>query len=77
MLQGWKVECHWHFMAGSYNHDAETSYTCVDSHLDTLHGGSTSKDGKLFYMLEAACVSLRCPSYVARIELVCAVCSKQ
>lgn len=64
-------------MAGYHNHDAGTTYTCIDSHPDTLHGGATSKDGKLFYMVEAACGSLKCPPYIAGRELVCAVCSKQ
>lgn len=64
-------------MAGYYNHDAGTTYICVDSHPDALHGGATNKDGKLFYMVEAACGSLKCPPYVAGRELVCAVCSKQ
>uniref|UniRef100_K1PYU7 Short-chain collagen C4 n=1 Tax=Magallana gigas TaxID=29159 RepID=K1PYU7_MAGGI len=75
--KGWKLEYHGYLMAGYYNHDAGTTYTCVDSYPDALHGGATNKDGKLFYMVEAACGSLKCPPYVAGRELVCAVCSKQ
>lgn len=43
------------------NHLAGTTYTCVDSHPDTLQGGSTYKGGKLFYPVEAHCGSLKCP----------------
>lgn len=46
-------------MAGFYDHEAGTTYTCVDSHPDTLNGGSKSKDGKLFYLVEATCKSLK------------------
>lgn len=64
-------------MAGYHDHAAGTSYTCVDSHPDTLHGGSSDKDGRLLYLVEAACGSLKCPPYVAGREMVCAVCSKK
>lgn len=46
-------------MTGHYTHAAGTTYTCIDSHPDTLHGGATSKGvGYMFYMVEAACDSL-------------------
>lgn len=48
-------------MAGCKNHLAGTTYTCVDSHPDTLQGGSTYKGGKLVYPVEAHCGSLKCP----------------
>lgn len=64
-------------MAGYHDHPAGTTYTCIDSHPDTLHGGSTVKYGKLFYPVEAYCGSLKCPPYIAGRELVCAVCSKE
>lgn len=75
--KGWTLEYDGYLMAGHYSHEAGTSYTCIDSHPDTLHGGASSKDlGYMFYMVEAACDSLTCPPYVAGRELVCAVCSK-
>lgn len=37
---------------------------------DTLRGGSTDEDGKLFYLLKAACESMKCPPYVGGTELV-------
>lgn len=64
-------------MAGCKNHLAGTTYTCVDSHPDTLQGGSIYKGGKLFYPVEAHCGSLKCPPFVAGGELACAVCSKE
>lgn len=75
--KGWTLEYHGYLMAGRHNHIAGTSYTCVDSHPDTLHGGSTDKDGRLLYLVEASCGSLKCPPYVAGRELVCAVCSRE
>lgn len=63
-------------MTGYHTHAAGTSYTCVDSHPDTLHGGPTNLDGKLYHMVEARCGSLKCPPYVGGREMVCVVCSK-
>ena len=62
-------------MAGYYKHTAGTKYTCVDSHPDTLHGGQSDKHGRLFYLVEARCGSLKCPPYVEGRELSCGVCS--
>lgn len=39
-------------MTGYHNHEAGTTFTCVDSHPDTLHGGSADKEGTLFYLVE-------------------------
>ena len=64
-------------MAGSYAHAAGSQYTCVDSDPDTVQGGQGNKNGKLFYLVEARCGSLKCPPYVEGRELVCAVCSKE
>ncbi|XP_052704573.1 uncharacterized protein LOC128180490 [Crassostrea angulata] len=75
--KGWTLEYHGYLMAGYYDHAAGTTYTYIDSHPDTLHGGSTFKDGKLFYPVEASCGSLKCPPYVKGRELVCVVCSKE
>lgn len=47
-FKGWTLEYHGYLMAGHYTHEAGTTYTCIDSHPDTLHGGSTNKDGRLF-----------------------------
>lgn len=74
---GWTLEYHGYLMAGYYGHDAGTTFTCVYSHPDTLHGGSKSKRGYLLYLVEATCGSLKCPPYVEGREIVCAVCSKE
>ena len=60
-------------MSGFSNGGGGLKYTCVDIHPDTLHGGHTNGDGKLFYLVEARCGSLSAQGR----ELVCAVCSKQ
>ena len=64
-------------MAGYFDHTAGSLYTCVDGNPDTLPGGKADKNGRLFYLVEAQCGSLKCPPYVQGREIVCAVCSKE
>lgn len=68
--KGETLEYHGFLMAGYYDQEAGTTYACVDNHPDTLRGGSTDEDGKLFYLLKAACESMKCPPYVGGTELV-------
>ncbi|XP_078310678.1 uncharacterized protein LOC144618480 [Crassostrea virginica] len=78
--KGWKLEYQGYLMAGRdghQNHQAGAQFTCVDSHMDTLHGGKADRNGKLFHFVEARCGSLKCPPYVEGRELVCVVCSKE
>lgn len=75
--KGWTLEYNGYLMAGYHYHPAGTMYTCIDEQPDTLHGGHASKDGRLFYSVEARCGSLKCPPYVEGRELICAVCSKK
>ena len=75
--KGWKLEYNGYLMAGHFGHNAGTKYTCIDSYPDTLRGGQAYKKGKMFFLVEAMCGSLRCPPYVHGRELVCAVCSKE
>lgn len=35
---GWKFEYNGYLMAGHHGHTAETTYTCVDEHPDTVSG---------------------------------------
>uniref|UniRef100_K1PLI9 Uncharacterized protein n=1 Tax=Magallana gigas TaxID=29159 RepID=K1PLI9_MAGGI len=44
-FKGWTLEYLGYIMAGYYDNAAVTTFTCVDSHPDTLHGGSKSKEG--------------------------------
>ncbi|XP_061180462.1 short-chain collagen C4-like [Saccostrea echinata] len=73
--RGWTLEYQGYLMAGFYNQHAGTTYTCVDKQPDVLDGGQTSRNGHLFYPVEARCGALKCPPYVEGRELVCAVCS--
>lgn len=43
--KGWTLEYHGYIVAGYYDNAAVTTFTCVDSHPDTLHGGSKNKEG--------------------------------
>lgn len=64
-------------MAGYHGYKAGSTYTCVDSYPDTVHGGHADKNGYLFYTVESRCGTLKCPPYVEGRELVCVVCSKE
>nr|XP_034318265.1 short-chain collagen C4-like [Crassostrea gigas] len=74
---GWKLEYQGYLMAGYHGYKAGSTYTCVDSHPDTVHGGHADKNGYLFYPVEARCGTLKCPPYVEGREVVCVVCSKE
>ncbi|XP_011447000.3 uncharacterized protein [Magallana gigas] len=74
---GWRLEYHGYLMAGYHGQKAGSTYTCVDSHPDTVHGGHANKNGYLFYPVEARCGTLKCPPYVEGREVVCVVCSKE
>uniref|UniRef100_K1RJ29 Short-chain collagen C4 n=1 Tax=Magallana gigas TaxID=29159 RepID=K1RJ29_MAGGI len=74
---GWKLEYHGYLMAGYHGYKAGSTYTCVDSHPDTVQGGHANKNGYLFYTVEARCGTLKCPPYVEGREVVCVVCSKE
>lgn len=73
--EGWKLEYHGYLMAGYYNHNAGTTYKCVDKDPESLQGGHTNSNGYLFLYVEGRCGSLKCPPYVEGREIVCAVCS--
>ena len=72
---GWTSEYTGFLMAGQYSHKGST-FECVDRNMDTLQGGSTDRNGALFYVVEARCGSLPCPPYKEFFELSCVVCSK-
>lgn len=74
--KGWTLEYHGYLMANGYGYESGSTYTCIDNHPDTVHGGQDNKEGRLFYQVEARCGSLKCPPYVEGRELVCVVCSK-
>lgn len=50
-------------MAGYYNHNAGTTYKCIDSDPKSLQGGHTDNNGYLFLCVEGRCGSLKCPPY--------------
>lgn len=50
-------------MAGYYNHNAGTTYKCIDSDPKSLQGGHTDNNGYLFLFVEGRCGSLKCPPY--------------
>ena len=73
---GWTLEYKGYLVAGYYGHASPSEYVCLDDYPEAMQGGHASQDGKLMYMVEGRCGSLRCPPYVDGRELTCAVCSK-
>lgn len=65
-----------YLVAGYHGQTAGSAYTCVDSYLDTLHGGHVNHNGHLLCLVEARCGSLKRPPYAEGRKLVWAVCSK-
>ncbi|XP_060588971.1 short-chain collagen C4-like [Ruditapes philippinarum] len=73
---GWTKEYSGYLMSGHYQHASATEFVCVDSHVDVVPGGHPDQEGRLFYLVEGICGSLKCPPYVNGRELTCVVCSK-
>ncbi|XP_052782804.1 short-chain collagen C4-like [Mya arenaria] len=74
-FDGWTKEYEGYLAAGSIATTAPSEYVCLDGKPEILYGGGTNTNGKLFYIAEARCGSLRCPPYVNGRELTCAVCT--
>ncbi|KAI0233410.1 hypothetical protein LSAT2_016339 [Lamellibrachia satsuma] len=73
---GWTKEYSGYLMAEHYNDKGRTTFVCVDNAPDVIHGGGANQDGVLFYITEAVCGSLPCPSYISGGEITCVVCTK-
>ena len=73
---GWNLEYAGYLASGANDHAAATEYVCLDANPETIPGGFSDQDGKLFYLVEGMCGSLECPPYENGRELTCAVCSK-
>lgn len=75
-FDGWTMEYSGYLSGDRPSHAAATEYVCLDEELESLVGGHGSANGRLFYIAEARCGSLRCPPYHQDRELTCVVCSK-
>ena len=53
-----------------------SNYACLDSRPEVEAGDQNNDDGRLMYVVEAVCGSLKCPPYVDNREIACVVCSK-
>ncbi|XP_052782666.1 uncharacterized protein LOC128218931 isoform X1 [Mya arenaria] len=74
-FDGWTKEYEGYLAAGSISTSGPSEYVCLDGKPEILYGGGTNANGKLFYIAEARCGSLRCPPYVNGRELTCVVCT--
>ncbi|XP_052790159.1 short-chain collagen C4-like [Mya arenaria] len=75
---GWTKEYSGYLVAGlsGASHKSPTNYVCLDSGAEYESSDFRNDNGKLMYMVEAMCGSLRCPPYVQYREITCVVCSK-
>ena len=74
--KGWTMEYKGYLTAGYRTHSAASEFVCLDNRPETLRGGHTNQNGKLFYFVEGRCGSLPCPPYTDGRELTCVVCTK-
>ncbi|KAL4237327.1 hypothetical protein ACF0H5_002045 [Mactra antiquata] len=72
---GWTKEYSGYLMSGNIVHSA-TEFVCVDKQVEVVVGGHPDQNGRLFYLVEGICGSLKCPPYVNGRELTCVVCSR-
>lgn len=73
---GWVTEYKGYLMSAHYGHKGRSTAVCVDADSEGAHGSTDSKDGNLWYAIQAACGSLPCGPYVQGRELTCVVCTK-
>ncbi|XP_052790067.1 uncharacterized protein LOC128224294 [Mya arenaria] len=63
-------------LSGYSGYTSSSNYACLDLEAEFESADYENKNGKLMYLVEAICGSLRCPPYVNYRELTCVVCSK-
>ena len=73
---GWTREYGGYLTSSHYTHTKAT-FECMDEAREIIEGSEASRNGALFYTVEAACgSSLPCPKYVHGWALTCVVCTK-
>ncbi|KAH3807577.1 hypothetical protein DPMN_135922 [Dreissena polymorpha] len=73
---GWTMEYSGYLVSGLSEQSSPTNYACLDTKPEFELGDAEDRDGKLMYLVVAACGSLKCPPYVQSREITCVVCSK-
>ncbi|XP_060569468.1 uncharacterized protein LOC132727890 [Ruditapes philippinarum] len=73
---GWTKEYSGYLVAGAGQHRAATEYICLDGEAENISPELGNTDGKVMYLVDAVCGTLRCPPYIQGRELTCVVCSK-
>ncbi|XP_013421313.1 short-chain collagen C4-like [Lingula anatina] len=64
------------YLMSSHHTQKKSQFVCVDKAPEVMDGGDGDQNGALFYIVEAQCGSLPCPSYLSGKEITCVVCSK-
>ncbi|XP_060592242.1 short-chain collagen C4-like [Ruditapes philippinarum] len=73
---GWTKEYNGYLVSEADGHASASEYICLDSRPEVVMGGHANNNGRLFYLVEGVCGSLKCPPYVEGRELTCVVCTK-
>lgn len=73
---GWTMEYSGYLISDTEKHPAATNYACLDVRPEVVLGGQGNDNGKLVYVVEGVCGTLKCPPYVNNREITCVVCSK-
>ncbi|XP_052777892.1 uncharacterized protein LOC128215225 [Mya arenaria] len=73
---GWTKEYAGYIVSGAPSQISPTNYICLDQNAETERGDARNDNGKVVYLVEAACGSLPCPPYVQNREIPCVVCTK-
>ncbi|WAR23978.1 hypothetical protein MAR_037647, partial [Mya arenaria] len=61
---GWTKEYAGYIVTGAPLHISPTNYICLDQNAESQRGDARDDNGKLMYLVEAACGSLPCPPYI-------------
>lgn len=73
---GWATEYSGYLVSVSPRFPSASNYVCVDARAEVEFGDTENRNGKLMYLVEAECGTLKCPPYVQDREITCVVCSK-
>ena len=73
---GWTMEYWGYLVSSADTFSTASNYACLDSRPEVEAGDQNNDDGRLMYVVEAVCGSLKCPPYVDNREIACVVCSK-
>ncbi|XP_053385486.1 short-chain collagen C4-like [Mercenaria mercenaria] len=70
---GWTKEYNGYLVSEREGDASSSEYVCLDSKPEIVIGGHRNENGRLFYLVEGSCGSLKCAPYVNGRERTCVV----